>query len=111
MNKSNDTSEALFDEEVLLVEEDFHLSPTTTPPAAAKTSTTKSLFAELASAVDGGSRAKCVDSMPSQGLHVVFPNKVPSTLQVQFPGWVANNHLHSRFNGRMLKKHCKMLLA
>ena len=73
-NECNDFTEALLSDEALLFEEEYPLSPTTTPPAAGKTSTTEPMFAELASAVDGGNRAMCIDSMPSQGLHVVSPN-------------------------------------
>ena len=32
-------------------------------------------MAELATAVDGGQVSLCIDSMPSQGLHIIPPNK------------------------------------
>ena len=32
-------------------------------------------MAELATAVDGGHLALCIDSMPGQGLHIIPPNE------------------------------------
>ena len=44
-----------------------------TLPHAGKAPTTE---AELATAVDGGIRDMCIDSMPGQGLHVILPNEM-----------------------------------
>ena len=71
-------SEALFKEadKLLELEGPSILDPNQAPPDTGKTPTTNhnTYEAVLATAVDGGRGALCVDSMPSQGLHVIPPN-------------------------------------
>ena len=65
-------SDAFFEEAARVLEVD-HVPLVNAPtlPHAGKTPTTE---AELATAVDGGIRDMCIDSMPGQGLHVILPN-------------------------------------
>ena len=75
-----DDTEALFAEAANILDSEapsIQTNSGNTPPDTGKTPTTHVIHtheAALAAAVDGGRGVLCVDSMPSQGLHVIPPN-------------------------------------
>ena len=72
--ETNDPADDFFTEAARILEED-NVPPVNAPtlPHDGKTPTGTQREAELATAVDGGNRDMCTNSMPSQGLHVIFP--------------------------------------
>ena len=76
-DEKSEKSEALFREadELLDAEEpSIQKNSEQPPPDTGKTPTTDDNHeAVLATAVDGGSGSLCIDSMPSQGIHIISP--------------------------------------
>ena len=69
--KSGGSIDDLFEAAGILDEPDNPNDVTHASPKAGKTPTTN--IAELATAVDGGNGYKCIDGIPSQGVHVNSP--------------------------------------
>ena len=71
----NDPADNFFIEVGCILVED-NVSPVNAPtlPHDGKAPTDTQREAKLATAVEGGNRDKCINSMPSQGLHVTLPN-------------------------------------
>ena len=58
---------------VFLLEDDVPPNSATLPAAGGKTSTTDESQVDLATTVDGGTGVICIDSIPSQRIHVIPP--------------------------------------